>query len=516
MNDRVKLLLPSFADIVFLSIFLLLAFNSGSHLLNDGDTAHHIRIGQLILEHRTVPKRDMFSFLTPPLDWTVHEWLSQIIMALTFDSYGFTGVVILFSLIIALTYFTLFKALLQDSGDVILSAGVTWLAAISSSLHWLARPHLFSLALTVIWYHLLDNFQYKNLNRLLLLPALMIVWVNLHGAFILGFIILGIYLMGNLVDWGFSDPGSAGEKCLSKAKILTVITVGCVAVAGVNPHGFHILLFPFKVISNSYISEFVMEYHSPNFHDPDPFKYLLLILIGALALSRVPLKTIEIGLIVLFTYMALYAVRYIPLFAIITAPILLKATKEIVERTQWGVVRFLRERAANLTRIDRATRGHFWPILGVIAVLLSAATGRIKFDLDEKRFPVAAVEFLKREFIPGNMFNNDEFGDYIIFAAWPRYKVFADGRADMYGSEWGKDYMKVAYLQTGWEEIMRKYDISWVIYNTHSSLSSVLRDRTDWHLLYADHVASIFVKKDPKYERLIEKYSKANPPPADK
>ena len=79
------------------------------------------------------------------------------------------------------------------------------------------------------------------------------------------------------------------------------------------------------------------------------------------------------------------------------------------------------------------------------------------YQFDEKVFPVAAVEFLKREPIAGNMFNNDEFGDYIIFTAWPAYRVYIDGRSDMYGEKYGGDYLKIADVQPGWKEILKKY-----------------------------------------------------------
>ena len=115
--------------------------------------------------------------------------------------------------------------------------------------------------------------------------------------------------------------------------------------------------------------------------------------------------------------------------------------------------------------------------------------------------------FLKKEKINGNMFNNYEFGDYIIYAAWPEYKVFFDGRGDMYGDDIFKEYEKVTSIKPGWNEVLRKYDISWIIYNANSSLSLFLMQRDDWSLIYADEVSNIFVKNDKEHQYLIEKYS---------
>jgi hypothetical protein len=139
------------------------------------------------------------------------------------------------------------------------------------------------------------------------------------------------------------------------------------------------------------------------------------------------------------------------------------------------------------------------------------AMGKIEYEFDEKLKPVKAVDFLKKENLKGNMFNNDEFGDYIIYAAWPKYKVFIDGRLDMYGSSRIKEYLKVASLQPGWEKVLEKYNIHWIIYNTDSALSTFLLGNKDWRLIYADKVANIFVKNIPENRPIIDKYSGVKP-----
>ena len=147
-----------------------------------------------------------------------------------------------------------------------------------------------------------------------------------------------------------------------------------------------------------------------------------------------------------------------------------------------------------------------WPVAAVILVIVLATGGKIDFEFDPKSKPVAAVEFLKKENIQGNMFDNDEFGDYIIYAAWPQYRVFFDGRSDMYGVDIMKEYRKVLSIKPGWDEVLKKYNINWIIYNANKPLTSFLMERDDWKLIYADKVANIFVKNIPEYQYLIERY----------
>ena len=117
-----------------------------------------------------------------------------------------------------------------------------------------------------------------------------------------------------------------------------------------------------------------------------------------------------------------------------------------------------------------------------MAVLFSAANGSLEYTFDSKIKPVAAVEFLKKEPIKGNMFDNDEFGDYIIYAASQKYKVFFDGRSDMYGTEIMKEYFKIANFENGWEDVLKKYRIGWIIYDANSGLSRYLLQNDGWRL----------------------------------
>jgi hypothetical protein len=138
-------------------------------------------------------------------------------------------------------------------------------------------------------------------------------------------------------------------------------------------------------------------------------------------------------------------------------------------------------------------------------VLLSFS-GRLKADFDPESKPVSASKFLEQAQINGNMFNSDEFGDYIIYRNYPAYKVFIDGRNDMYGVEKLKEYYRVITFGHGWEHILEKYNITWIIYDSSSPLSRYLMQNKNWHIIYSDKVASIFLKKIPEHHRLIQKY----------
>lgn len=498
----VAVLLPSISSLVFVSLFVALVFGPGNGLLNDGDTGYHIRAGEVILQTWRAPREDLFSHHQPPLKWTAHEWLSEVVMAIVYKSSGLTGIVLFFAFLLTLTHWLLFWSLRSRSSNVILITLITLLATSTSSSHWLARPHVFSLIFTLAWYHLLDRFQYHNQRTLLYLPLLMLPWVNLHGGYFIGLVLIAIYILGNLLHSIGANRAQSMEHW-RKAKllfgVLIVTTVACL----INPLGYEILLFPWRLTSDRFIMDRVTEFLSPNFHDALPFKYMLLATIGSFALARKRLNLIEVGLIILLSYMALYSARHVSLFAIIAAPLLLKTTENILTDLPPVVFNFLQKRNRNLIDIDRNLKSPLWPIAVVLLVVALALLGSLRFTFSEKRFPLAAVEFLQRESVQGNMFNNDEFGDYIIFAAWPKYRVFMDGRNDMYGAKLGSAYFKIANAQPGWKEVLKQYNIDWVIFDTDSALTAALREQTDWQPIYTDKVATIFVRKGSANDRLL-------------
>ncbi|MRR06872.1 MAG: hypothetical protein EG828_07995 [Deltaproteobacteria bacterium] len=505
MRLKKNFFLPSLGDMLFLSIFLYLSVSKGSALLGDCDTGYHIRAGEWILSHLAVPRQDMFSYLTPPLPWTAHEWLSEVIMVLIHHVSGLTGLVILFTSILALVSLMLFQMLRNEGGNILLAIAIVLLATASSQVHWLARPHVFSLLLFLVWYRILEDYRLGAANRLYLLPPVLLLWVNLHGGYVAGFLLLAIYLVGGLPEC-FSGETGLRETARQRLKKLAAITAICIPVSCINPYGWHILLFPFNLVSNKLIMDSVTEFLSPNFHEPSPFKYLLMLLLTVLALSRQKLRLVELLLLLAFLNMSLFSVRYIPLFAIIAAPIIMRHGDTLLRTARGSLASLLARKADSIAATDASSGGMLWPMAAVAAVTWIAASGTIQYGFDPSKVPAAAVRFIEKANLQGNMFNDDEFGDYVIYAAWPRYKVFFDGRSDMYGPARLKEYMQVVNFEEGWGKTLDKYRTNWIFINTKSKFARFLKERKDWVLIYEDKVAVIFIRNCTENRTIIEKH----------
>jgi hypothetical protein len=511
-SRNLSIITPSIAGILFLSIFLSQTLPIADGLLKDCDTGYHIRAGEYIINNFSIPKYDIFSFHSPAIPWVAHEWLSEVIMAAIHHFFGLTGIVIFFALLISSVYYILFKRLQSIEGNILISIIVAIFVIASSQMHWLARPHIFSMLFFLVWYCLLDAWQYDNKKILYLQLPLMLLWVNMHGGFIAGFILNGIYLIGNFAAFIYStEPERFTQK--NRLISLALTTGACLVVSLINPYGYKILLFPFKLVTEKFIMNNIAEYLSPNFHLlwAIPFEAFLLFILTLLALSIKRLNWVELLLIIFFLHMSLYSARYIPLFAIVAAPIVAKQFGHVLPYWKGRLSELVAKRAANFSEIDRSAKDFAWPAVVLLIVTLLSLSGRLTHDFDHDKKPIAASKFLEQEHIEGNMFNNDEFGDYIIYRNYPSFKVFFDGRNDMYGVDRFKEYVKVVHFEPGWEKILEKYDITWIVYNSSSALSRFLIHNDGWRLIYADKVASIFLKDIPENQTLIQKYKDVKP-----
>ncbi len=512
MRHVSKLFVPSISNFFFVVFFLVLLMTPRTDLLKDCDTGFHIRTGEYILKTNSIPKYDFFSFSPPSFEWINTEWLSDVIMALIHKAYGLTGVVIFFAFLISFIFYVLFfKIIRKNNVNIVFATLLTLIITLLSQTHLLARPHIFSWIFILIWYYILDSFWYKQRNYLYFLPPIILLWVNLHGSFILGFVLITIYLIGSVIDiLRVTDK----DFSIRKAKLLGLTAIACLLVSLINPYTYRILLYPFELASNKFVMDHINEFMSPNFHESIGmvFEFLLLLTIGILAFSTKRLNSIELMLMLFFTHMALYSGRGFVYFSIIIGPILAKHAESLLEESNGRLANFIRKRADNIERIDASAKGYIWIVLAIVVIAIGAIRGKIRYEFDQKLKPVAALQFLKRENLKGNMFNNDEFGDYIIYSAYPQYKVFIDGRIGaVYDSERLKEYLKVSFSGPGWDGVIKKYNIDWIIFDNNSILSRFLMENKNWHLVYSDKVANIFVRNILEYQDLINKYPNVKP-----
>src|SRR5580704_14723316 len=185
-------LTPSLTQWLWLVILLILLAQPWRTMMvaSDGDANMHWRVGEYMLETGHILRNDVFSHTRLGQPIITKEWLSEIIFALAGRLAGLYGLVVVAALLIATTFALLHRHLVRETGNHAVAIFVALLAASAACTHWLARPHAFSFLLAVFWIDALRRFDRgESAGRLLLsLGVLTVLWVNLHGGYLAGFI----------------------------------------------------------------------------------------------------------------------------------------------------------------------------------------------------------------------------------------------------------------------------------------------------------------------------------------
>jgi hypothetical protein len=486
------------------SVAIWLAFFLGVNLLpqhvqwinGDGDPCWHWRQGDWMIGHRAVIRADQFSHTRFGAPLVSKEWLSEVVFAAVGNAFGWPGFIALSGLLVATTLWLLHRRLLAEGNDLLVTTILVLLAAWACSVHWWARPHLVTHLLVAVFALRLRAFDRGAISPVKLaawLVPLTALWVNLHGAFFAGFVLIGVYLIGNAL--------TPGDVCRRKVAALALVLTGCLAASLLNPNGWKLHAHVAAFLRNPLLVQSTSENQSPNFH----VKYLsgYVALLGVLGVTLVAarprLRVTDMLLLGAWGYFSLHSVRNVPLFALVATPILaehLTAWVQSAGDARW--MRWWTRVSANVAATHRSADGRVWAAAAIVAIALAMRGQLLPAKILADRFPVAAVNDLKAhpDAVRGEMFNWYRWGGYVLWS-WPERNVFVDGRNDFYGEELIREYQTVDDVKPGWENVLEKYNVGWTILPRQHPLNSLLALRKDWRLVRQDSVAAVYTRIAP-------------------
>lgn len=489
---RIRLTPPSIPAVVFILLAILVPIGLQQPLLNaDGDPARHIRHGLYMLEHGGLIHRDPFSFTRPGAPFLGFEYGSQLMYALAYRLGGLPGVAILAGLLIAITYAWLAHLLLRRDVDPLLAYLTTVLAAVLGAGHWVARPHLFSLVAVVILLGLLER---PRPTPVWVFAAFFALWANLHGGFVIGWLLIGTYLAGAVAEWLLgSDP----RRWLAQTKYLAA-ALACALVGTVlNPYGLELHRHVLGFFGKHFIVDNTAEFLSPDFHQIDGRIFLgaILLTLGALSLSHARPSFPRLFTIGITLAFGLISVRNLSLYGLVALPLI-----ALHVDGEWRGLpdpRGIRTRFAT-TAARTSTLPWIVPVVVALASLAVAhgrvgSTQLIAEGLDPETFPVSAVARAQKAKLDGRLFSEFGWGGYLIYA-WPEQRIFIDGGTDFFGEDLFREYTRIKLLRPGWRDLLRKWDISLVLIRRPSSLAHELAREGQWTSWYCDSLSVLFTR----------------------
>lgn len=407
--------------------------------------------------------------------------------------------------------------------------------------NWNVRPQTYAFPIFVAFFYILTAWRTSNFreagqqselssadspsppfkHQLWLLPLLMILWVNLHGSFVLGGALVALTFIGEWIHrfvadrqeataWATQPVGVAEDVLQRPARPLRpplrqLLVWGAVtaAVLLVNPRGIEVLDYVQNLLDTSAVTDLVTEWAPPTVRDTGGKIFFVFLMVGIAILTyarRVP-DPMDMLLAAAFLWLALGGVRHIVWFGIVVTPLL------VVQATTWG-----HSASATLTNRFTTPRPKFdglpglnTALIGIVALLLILGLPWVKPALNlppelgnllAPDNPVAATEHLKADpNPPTRLFNAMGYGSYLIWAA-PEQRVFVDPRIELYPLAQWQDYIK---LSSGSDvaELTEKYQIDGLLLDNKTQaglLQEVQRDPL-WEIRYKDEQSTYLVQR---------------------
>ena len=489
-----RLLLPSLPDLVFIAILVwLLAGQGASGLLGDGDTGWHIRNGERILRNHAVPFSDPFAFGSAGYAWFAWEWLSDVVFALLHSWGGLKALVLLAGAVIAAAQCIVYRRCSARGVNPLLALCLVFLATNASSVHYLARPHLFTLLAIAAGAWILDEDSGRGMWALVPIAAL---WVNLHGGFLALFPLIGAKL---------------AERILNRAPrplIVRTAAVGlvCFGVTFVNPYGWRLYGHLSTYLRSDWIRQSVEEFQSPKFGSESMYCFEILLLLGFAVLPRlISRRRFADALIVAFwAHQALVSVRHVPVYCVLAVPPIAVELNRVW--SQWAnrvsrrsVFAILHAAGEDWGKLQQTLSPAPW--LAVVALAAIPGFSVWPSDFPASRFPSAVVSrnWARLSGHPGDpplrVFSTDQWSDYLIYRLYPRVQTYFDGRSDFFMGWRGDQYRALMEGRPRSAAILEREGVGIALVPAGWALAGALTNDPAWKVLDRDSAAVLFERR---------------------
>jgi hypothetical protein len=478
------------------------------------DFWHHLARGREIVTRGELLDHDIFTFTVPGREFQDVNWLTQVGYYLHYEAGGLDLVRVVNALLVAATMLWLVALCRRVSGSlgVALGAGIF---AFLGLWHILSiRPQTLSLLLFAALYDILEcwagakdeggrmNDEQKHGSSFILPPSSLIlavpmlaVWANLHGAFPAGIMLLGCYGLAALWTW-WRQPNTS-----TRGRFIVLAAVGVMALLAtrVNPYGWDIYFYVGQT-SHRATERRIDEWLPPTFDQLIGIVFYLSLpafaglCIAAWRRRGERLAAHEWLLLACFLPLALGSVRMVAWWVLVIAPMAARRITVLWPQTRDAGAAKPNLGAALSCAVLAALVVMSLPDLQRYNPLLALRPPAQTLQQTQE-----AVDVLKRDVGRGNVFARFEWGEYLTWAAHPDFKVFMDGRIEIYPDEVWDAYATVTQGKPGWEKVLDDYRVDVLLldeaYHRETGLYPAIEKSEGWRLHYKIGDAVLFVRR---------------------
>ena len=533
------------SKLTLLALLFTLVFGLFSVEIKDPDFWWHLKTGGYISQSGALPVTDPFAYTSLQKDPLNPEskrigfiltqyWLAQVIFYRIWDLFGLEGIIFLRAFLLTLLIFLIFRGIRREGFGIYSS--VIFLVPVVMIFRTFTgeRPQLFSFLFAFLLIFLLEGFRKAKGSRiqgfedssatrqdsrpaalyLIPLPFIMLLWANLHGGFILGMLVLIVYLFSENIKYFVKRFGSILPA--RSLKLLNIAGIIAVLASFINPNSYKVFPFLLEFETGRYKS-MIIESVSPvalvrsGFYEPQFIIYfILLALLVLIFVVNIQKRDLTDGVLVtVLSVMSLSSARFIPFFCPVAALMIARYGAEILGKLK---------RPERLPLMRKKIELPSAIILSIALIILINNADLFKSGIRMNKYPEGAARFLKENRIAGNMFNPYAWGGYLIWKLYPEYKVFIDGRGligEVFFQEvrvLGASRQPVEQLPE-WKAILKAYNVDFIItYSVDNftgrlvPLVPALLNDPDWHLIYMDNISLIFLQEGPANRDIIDRF----------
>jgi hypothetical protein len=462
----------------------------------DPDLGWHLANGQYLWTHNfQVARNDIFSYTMPNFPVIMHEWGMETALYPLYKNLGLFSLSIVFAFIISGAFLLAAFGMKSKKEHKIIAA----ILAIIASIPILGvRPQMASLLGLALVIFIILKFRRNPESKIIwFLPAVFLLWTNLHGGFAIGLFFIFLFLAIELAKRFFLFIFSYRQKIKKSAsdvelsilemksfrKLSLIFSISCAATL-VNPYGWRIYVEVFTTIFDSYAKSHISEWFPLSVSDPISYQFIIYagLLLILLIFNWRKLDYTYLAITASFFYLALLSWRNMPLFLIVITPLWV-ALAELLSGIELG--KLIRKK-------------YFLAAMLILVFLVGQKRIQSIFVPSVEKFsqagyPVKAIEYLKKNPIEGNMFNEYNWGGFLDWQ-YPGHKVFIDGRMPSWkigNSRAFQDFVTISHGDQGWEDLLKKYDIRYaLVYNLAPNKARF--DYLKWKEAYSDNLSVIY------------------------
>lgn len=449
----------------------------------DPDIWWHMRSGEWILNHHSLPHADPFSITGMGKPWVAYSWSFEILLYLIAKGWDLVGIAtfnLLMWLIITVAIFLFLRRSLV--ADFWRSIGLTFLCSLTIIRIFGPRPGLITTLLFIVVLGILLSAQRHASERTLwLLPPILLVWANVHVQFVYGLFIIGVFCVEPYLNRLFQYQMPEGVHPIRGRTLWPVFAVSALATL-VNPYGFGVYRVLWDFIRQPKLYSLVTETRAMAFDHPAHFLALGITIFAAIVLGRSrQIRPLWLVLLVWAAVSAFKAERDIWVLAIVGVALIASETQTAKVQT---------------TGLSASSR-----LFAVTCIALAVISSLVWLTPGNKEllsniglvYPVGPVAYIHEHKIEGPIFNDFNWGGFLIYAL-PDIPVVIDGRTNIHGQDEISYSQATWELQPGWSRNPYLANANAVIANSGAALTQELYRDPRFKAVFSDPVSVLFVR----------------------